>query len=132
MRDPHFRRELNQYCYTASTSGQAYCTTEAPTPVAGSTQLVTFKGVGASGTYLPPYTGSKSYDKVLPYAGITLTPWQDANQFYVDYAQGLSAPRTDNLYSVQILNVQPETTKSYELGYRFQGSTVTASTMRSM
>jgi len=124
VRAPFFRRELNQYCYTATSSGAAYCTSEAPTLLP--TNLIAFKGV--TGTYLPPFTGTKKYDKVLPYAGITLTPWQDANQFYADYAQGLSAPRTDNLYSVQILNVQPETTKSYELGYRFQGSSVTAST----
>jgi iron complex outermembrane recepter protein len=45
----------------------------------------------------------------------------------VSYAKGFSAPRTDNLYSVQILDVQPETTDSYDLGYRYQGSTLTAS-----
>lgn len=126
VRAPFFRRELNQYCYTATNTGAAFCTSEPPAVPAGSTTVVTFPGV--TGNYLRPYSGTQDYNKVLPYAGITLTPWGGANQFYADYAQGLSAPRTDNLYSVQILNVLPETTRSSELGYRFQGNRITAST----
>ena len=46
--------------------------------------------------------------------------------FYVSYAEGLSAPRTDNLYSVRrqadgsVGNPLPEseTTKAYDLGWR--------------
>jgi len=126
VRAPFFHRDLNQYCYTATNSGAAFCTSEPPVAVGGSTTVVTFPGV--TGNYLRPFNGTKDYNKVLPYAGITLTPWGDANQFYADYAEGLSAPRTDNLYSVQILDVLPETTKSSEVGYRFQGNRVTAST----
>jgi iron complex outermembrane receptor protein len=47
--------------------------------------------------------------------------------FYTSYARGLSAPRTDNLYNVQILDVEPEETDSFDVGYRFQTSSVTAS-----
>jgi iron complex outermembrane receptor protein len=136
VRAPFFHRDLNQYCYTqltfapASAPGQsgpgnAYCTSEAPTATA-TPNVVTFAGNGAT-TFLRPFTGTKDYDKVLPNIGISLTPGGGPNMVYVSYAEGMSDPRTDNLYSVQILNVRPETTRSYEAGYRFQAPSLTAS-----
>jgi iron complex outermembrane receptor protein len=123
IRLPRFRRELTQYCYT-STTGAAYCTTQtASAPNASG--LVTFAGV--TGNYLPPYSGTKKYDKVLPNIGLSWHPRDTDHEVYVSYAEGLSAPRTDNLYNVQILNVLPETTRSTDLGYRFNGSAVVAS-----
>jgi iron complex outermembrane receptor protein len=131
VRAPRFERELNQYCYTQvnNSPGTQYCTTQTPTPVAG-TNLVTFTGVAAGGTattMLRPYSGDKKYDKVLPNVGLAFEPWGPEHQFYASYAKGLSAPRTDNLYNVSILDVKPEETDSVDLGYRFQTGSVTAS-----
>lgn len=71
---------------------------------------VTFTSV--SGTCKPPYEGTKKYDKLLPNVGVSFEP-RDSNTL-PDLCQGFSAPRTDNLYSVQILDVQPETTDSFD------------------
>lgn len=132
VRAPKFERELNQYCYTqvnGTSPGTQYCTTQTPTATANP-QQVTFAGVASGGVstiYLRPYSGEKKYDKVLPNLGVSFLPWGSEHMFYASYAKGLSAPRTDNLYNVQILDVQPEETDSFDVGYRFQGGSVTAS-----
>ena len=123
VRAPNFSRELNQYCYTQNGSYYAYCTSQTPTDNGDGT--VSF-GTGTT-KYIAPFTGHKSYDKVLPNAGVSFLPWDERTLFYVSYAEGLSAPRTDYLYNSQIQDVQPETTKSYDLGYRFMGDTVNVS-----
>lgn len=125
VRAPFFERELNQYCYTQVSNGSQYCTTQ--TPSAPDAQgRVTFPG-GGTASYLQPYSGTRKYDKILPNVGVSLEPWGPEHVFYVSYAKGFSAPRTDNLYNVQILNVEPEQTDSYDVGYRFQNGPVTAS-----
>ena len=127
VRVPYFERELNQYCYTQVSNGTQYCTTQTPNAPNALGQ-VTFPGVaGGTTTYLQPYSGTKEYDKILPNVGVSLEPWGPEHVFYASYAKGFSAPRTDNLYNVQILNVEPEQTDSFDLGYRFQGGPVTAS-----
>ena len=40
------------------------------------------------------------FDDILPNVGLSFRPW-DNHMFYLSYAEGLSAPRTDNLYSVR-------------------------------
>jgi len=104
VRLPYFTRELNNYCYTQP-NGFAYCSTQPPATVIGN---------------IPPFQGAeKKYDDVLPNVGIWFRPWE-GSQIYASYAAGLSAPRTDNLYSFSIPNIQPETTDTYELGYRYR------------
>jgi iron complex outermembrane recepter protein len=127
LRAPFFERELNQYCYTpvANPGGDPYCTTQVASAPAPTTGYVTFPG--STATYVPPYSGKLKYDKLLPNLGASITPWADENSFYATYAKGFSAPRTDNLYSRNIVLVQPETTNTYELGYRYQGSTILGS-----
>ena len=125
VRAPFFARMLNQYCYTTISNGSQYCTTQAPNPTVAPGNIVTFPG--SATTYLAPYSGEKKYEKVLPNAGVSFKPWSNEHEFYVSYAKGLSAPRTDNLYNVQILDVQTEETDSYDVGYRYEGSTITAS-----
>jgi iron complex outermembrane receptor protein len=105
-------------------NGAAYCTSQTPNAPNNLGQ-VTFTGNGTT-TYLAPYVGKKKYDDILPNVGVSFEPWKNGHVFYVSYAEGFSAPRTDNLYSVQILDVQPESTKSFDLGYRYQGPTITA------
>lgn len=124
LRAPFFERELNQYCHTSITGGQ-YCTTQ-PASAPDANGLVTFEGV--NGSFLPPYGGTRKYDDLLPSVGISFEPWRDGHLFYASYAAGLSAPRTDNLYNVQILDVEPETTDSFDFGWRYNGPRITSST----
>jgi iron complex outermembrane receptor protein len=46
---------------------------------------------------------------------------------YATYAQGFSAPKTDNLYTSSPQTVQPETSDSYAIGWRYQTSAITTS-----
>jgi iron complex outermembrane recepter protein len=128
IRAPFFHRELNQYCHT-QVPNTAYCTTQTPgAPDANGFVNFPFPtGSAANTRYLPPFAGTKNYDKILPNAGIALRPFGDEHMFFVSYAQGLSAPRTDNLYTAVPIGVQPETTSSYDLGYRYQTPRLMAS-----
>lgn len=123
VRAPYFDRELTNYCYQRDTFN-AYCTTQVGTPVAG-TDLVTFPASSmnssAANRYGKPRSFEKKYDAVLPNGGVT---WRfaDHNSVYASYAEGFSAPRTDDLYDVVDVNPEPERTKSYDLGYRYQAA----------
>lgn len=124
VRAPFFARQLNQYCLTQKNNGAITCTTQQTTPAAGG--LVTLPGNTA--LFIPPYSGTKKYDDVLPNLGVSFAPWNNEHVFYASYAEGFSSPRTDNLYSVEIIDVLPESTRSFDLGYRYQGATTTIST----
>jgi iron complex outermembrane receptor protein len=137
LRAPHFERHLNQYCYSkkGNSSSTQYCTQQ--TPIASPTSPGFFRfdlngdgdvlDAGETQDYAPPFTGSVSYDDVLPNIGLVFRPGAD-QQIFFNYAEGLSAPRTDDLYSgittAQLGDVQPETTQDYDLGYRYQGSSL--------
>lgn len=128
LRAPFFDRELNNYCYQRDTFN-AYCTTQTPT-VTNPDGTVQFPSSAlnssASNRYRPPVSFDKSYDAVLPNAGVTYR-FGGASSIYASYAEGFSAPRTDDLYDVVDVNPEPETTKSYDLGYRYQTSGLIAS-----
>ena len=132
LRAPYFERDLNQFCYT-QTNGFAYCSTQVSTPTtrpAGITtgEYVTLAGESGTTKYLAPYHATVKYDALLPNVGVTWRPGNGRSVIFGSYSEGLSAPRTDNLYSFTIPNLQPETTKSLEGGYRFQGATIQSST----
>ena len=126
----NFKRELNQYCYSQDGSSNVRCTSEAPNATLANGN-VTF--AGSSTQYIKPYSAEKKYDKVLPNVGVNyeLAPH---NFVYASYAEALSAPRTDSLYTVKRLangvvtnpGVQPETTQAFDVGYRYQTPTVNA------
>jgi iron complex outermembrane receptor protein len=130
VRAPFFKRELNQYCYSQNSSSNVRCTTEVPNATLANGN-VTF--AGATTQYIAPYSRELKYDDVLPNVGATYR--FGSNMVYASYAEGLSAPRTDSLYSVTRLadgsignpDVQPENTKTFDLGYRFQTSSLIAS-----
>lgn len=139
VRIPYFRRELNQYCFSQVNSSNVRCTTETPNATfaetttldEGGTRSVTFAATGAT-RFLDPYETERKYDDVLPNIGITYRPG-DNHQVYVAYAEGFSAPRTDNLYAVtrvnnviDIIDVEPETTQNYDIGYRYQSARILA------
>jgi iron complex outermembrane recepter protein len=50
----------------------------------------------------------------------------DNLSFFGSYARGFSSPRTDNLYRTPIVNVDPETTDTFDAGLRYTTSTVQA------
>lgn len=140
LRAPYFTRDLNQYCYTQANSSNVLCTKEAFTDVDGD-GIGTFASTGAT-SYIAPRSEHFEYNALLPNVGVSyeLAP---SNIVFASYAEGFSAPRTDNLYTFGIgsvgavetpaidpvvsLAVQPEKTKAFDLGYRYQGQEVTAS-----
>lgn len=109
LRAPTFTRDLDQRCFA---------------PGNGSTSDPSC-GYNPGGTVIAPFKAQVQYDEVLPNVGLTWRP-AEGHQIYVSYAETLSAPRTDDLYSgiapAALQNtVVPETAQSYDIGYRFQG-----------
>jgi iron complex outermembrane recepter protein len=123
VRAPEFTRELDQDCYSAkgSTSSTQFCTTASHTPSPTSPGFVRF--AGSTTDYAPTFEAEVSYDDILPNVGVTYR-FLDNHQIYASYAEGLSAPRTDDLYGgilvSQLSTVVPETTQTYDFGYRYQ------------
>jgi len=133
VRAPFFERELNQYCFSQNGSSTVRCTTETPSATLTNGN-VTFASTGTT-PYIPPYATTLKYDDVLPNAGVAYR-FGGGSSVYASYAEGLSVPRTDNLYqpvrnatdnSIDFTTVQPETTKAYDIGYRFRNSRTIAS-----
>ena len=140
VRAPFFKRELNQKCFTLagagianaatfSGSGFAYCTAASEASLIASGQRIVDFGTSsavAGNALRRPFQAEVKYDKVLPNVGVTFRPF-DGHQIYASYAEQLSAPRTDDLYDIQLPNIAPETTEAYDLGYRYQRGTFLAS-----
>ena len=133
VRAPFFKRDLNNYCYQQSTFN-ALCTTTTPTIVPGTTDgdgkpLVTFPASALNSSaalrYGQPRSFTRKYDDVLPNVGISYDITDDFTVF-ASYAETLSAPRTDDLYDQQLVDPGPETSKSYDLGVRYQKGGVLA------
>lgn len=133
VRAPFFHRELNQYCYTIASSGNPYCTSQvlgtAVIPSATGNYVVpnntVFTGAVPSNAVYAPFRQTYNYRKVLPNVGFTINPGSGF-QVYAAFAQGLSAPRTDNLYRAPSVNVTPETTNNYDVGIRYSSPLVQA------
>jgi iron complex outermembrane recepter protein len=147
VRAPFFTRELNQFCYTPNggsgssgtinARGGVLCTARAPltTLANGNVTFAPAAPMGAAVEFIPPYSETVEFDDILPNAGLTFSPWE-SHTFYLSYAEGLSAPRTDNLYSVvrdnatgEIVRPTPESemTKSIDLGWRLNHPSTIAS-----
>jgi len=147
VRAPYFTRELNQFCYTPNggngstgtigVRGGTLCTSRTPLTTLANGN-VTFVPPANPMTpavdFIPPYSETVKFDDILPSAGLTYKPWQN-HMFYLSYAEGLSAPRTDNLYAV-VRNAdgsltrptpESETTKAYDLGWRMNAGNTMAS-----
>jgi iron complex outermembrane receptor protein len=149
VRIPQFERDLNQKCYTFNGT-TVYCTTVDPTLVQTAyNNAVIAKSAGASTPTTPslnalmgnnsitfntqanrpnfrfPFAQTYHFNKALPNAGVTYR-WND-HLFYVSYAAGFSAPKTDDLYSSSPELVEPETTDTISAGWRYQASSLTTS-----
>lgn len=127
VRAPFFKRELNNYCFQQNTFN-AYCTTQVGTPVPGTNDgtgrpLVTFPAatLNSSATlrYGQPRSFTRKYDDVLPNVGVSYE-FTDNISAYASYAETISVPRTDDLYDQILVDPKPETSKTYDLGVRFQ------------
>lgn len=132
VRAPKFTRELNQYCFSQNGTSNVRCTTETPVSTLASGN-VTFASTGTT-QFIPPYSAELNYDDVLPNVGAVYR-FGSGHSVYASYAEGLSVPRTDNLYqpvrnvtdnSIDFSAVQPERTKAYDLGYRFRNARLIA------
>ena len=140
VRAPFFTRDLNQNCYSQVGSFNVICSRETFTDADGD-GIGTLAGRGGT-NYIAPLSRKFEFDDLLPNVGISYEV-APSNIVFASYAEGFSAPRTDQLYTWGIstgsgtesagidtvvpLEVQPETTKSYDIGYRYQGDDVTAS-----
>jgi iron complex outermembrane receptor protein len=145
VRSTTLDRELNQYCYTPdggtgssgaiSAGGGTLCTDRSPnlTLPNGNVTFVT-PMTGTAVQFIAPFSDDVSFDDVLPNVGLSFQPW-NKNMFYLSYAEGLSAPRTDNLYAVRRLpdntigrpTPESETTKAFDFGWRLNSSSTLAS-----
>lgn len=130
VRAPFFKRELNQLCYSQYKSSTVVCTTETATPQAdGTVKLGT-----RTQSYIAPYSRDVKFDDILPNINVNWTI-SGPHSVYASYAESLTLPRTDNLYTVffdkdgNITSpiAQPETTKTYDTGYRYQTGSLIAS-----
>ncbi|MDC7684778.1 TonB-dependent receptor [Asticcacaulis sp. BYS171W] len=118
VRVPKFERELNNYCYQTSSS-VAYCANVVPvTPITTGTPTT----IQAK----KPTSWTVSYDKVLPNAGISYK-LSDHQTVYASYAETISAPRTDSLYDRLDITIEPETSSTTDIGYRYSSPLVSGS-----
>jgi iron complex outermembrane receptor protein len=120
-RDPFLSRNLSNDCYTQPPSN-VYCTSNQAVAV-------------AEGYNVLPFKLHTSYDKPLPNVGFTWH-FNPASSVFFDYTTAMNAPVNDDLYSIAVVgsgstvnavgkdNVQPETSTTYELGYRYQTPTL--------
>ncbi len=123
-RAPEFTRELNQYCFSQDGRSTVRCTSETPT-VTLANGNVRFASTGTT-EWIAPYSTTLSYDEILPNVDANFR-FGNGHSIYASYAEGLSAPRTDNLYqparnadgSLSYSTVLPETSQSFDLGYRY-------------
>lgn len=118
LRAPFFKRKLDQRCFTeARGSGFAFCSTQ---PVSTLRIIGANEAVPATGAtpYFAPFKQTYKFDKLLPNVGASFRLVGDLTAFG-SYAKGFSAPRTDNLYRAPRVNVDPETTDSFDLGVRY-------------
>lgn len=135
-RIPFFERRLNQYCYEALGSSTAYCSTAPVTAVDTTLNTVTVNGT----KYVAPAKATKRYSRPLPHLGLTFKPFGAEHQFFSTYTQEIAAPRTDNLYTsartiatdntspwTAFAATKPETSTTYQIGYRYLGETIQAS-----
>ena len=127
VRVPYFTRDLNNFCFQQSTFN-AYCTTQVGTPVPGTNDgtgkpLVTFPAAtlnsAATLRYGQPRSFTRKYDDVLPNVGVSYD-FTEALSVYGSYAETISVPRTDDLYDQVLLDPGPETSKTFDLGIRYQ------------
>ena len=82
---------------------------------------------GTSNTiYIAPYSRTLKYDDILPNVGATFR-FGDGHSVYGNYAENLYAVRRLADGSIGNPTVQPESTQTLDLGYRYSAPTLVAS-----
>src|SRR5262249_32068243 len=120
-------------------SSTAYCTTQTPTTT-NTDGTVSFNGSNTH--YAPPGHVVKRFNRFLPHLGATYMPLGDQHPFFVSYTQELAAPRTDKRHHSTCLvpaatpgtcaqfatsaPTKPETSTTYQAGYRYLGDDLQA------
>lgn len=124
LRAPFFKRDLNNYCFTQSASGNLRCFE------AGSSSEAAY--AAANPTVQGPQQRIFKYDKLLPNAGFVFNATQ-ALDIFGNYSKGLQVPGTDNLYqsfyydpSNPNASPMPETTDNFDIGLRYRTRTLQA------
>ncbi len=122
LRAPILTRELNNRCYQGLdfNGNNPICTTSAE-------QIAV---IGVNPEVQAPFEGAEvEYEEVLPNVGVAYR-LTDTQQIFASYAEGLSAPRTDDLYGRRLDTldaVQPETSQAFDIGYRYNSGNLIAS-----
>ncbi len=143
IRDPHFERDLSDYCYTYNdTTAWCYSGSQAAVDAAvakdnaaaASVRMSGQKAVnisaltgqfvdyGANGTvnWRDPFSQKFKFNALLPNAGVSYD-FDPHNSVYLTYAQGFSAPITDDLYYTSPNPpIAPETTDNFGAGWRYR------------
>ena len=146
IRDPHFERDLNQFCYTYNGSS-AYCDSIDPSSVAAAmaadntgthaagataTKLSNLLGITVKygennlANFKMPFKQDYKFTQMLPNVGASYN-FNENNQIYATASEGYSAPKTDDLYVSSTELVKPETTNNIGGGYRFKNAAFLAS-----
>lgn len=123
VRLPFFKRDLTQNCFTTSASGFVDCfNSDAQNAIYAA----------ANPTRQGPQSRVFNYSKLLPNVGFSYK-FTDEFSLFGSYAMGLSVPGTDPLYSSFFfapgtagIKPAPETTDSFDLGFRFSSGNVQA------
>ncbi|HEX8125038.1 MAG TPA: TonB-dependent receptor [Allosphingosinicella sp.] len=126
VRAPFFERDLNQFCYTVISTGNPTCTTA---PIAANLIIdpsVPRSGNLPAGAVYAPFQRTVKYSPILPSAGIAYEFGDSGHSVYASYGKNFSSPSTDNLYRSVNIDVEPETTDSFEAGYRFRSRQIQA------
>jgi iron complex outermembrane receptor protein len=157
VRAPFFKRDLEQFCYTYNGTTQYCDTIDPALVLAafnadsaadkaaiaagktpntanlsqllfgpGKTTTISVSPETNAPNFRMPFNQTFNFNKVLPNAGVTYRIADD-HMVYATYAEGFSAPKTDDLYSSVTALVQPETSESFAAGYRYQTPAVIAS-----
>ncbi|RYF95289.1 MAG: TonB-dependent receptor [Caulobacteraceae bacterium] len=113
VRAPFFERELNNYCYQQDTFN-AFC---------GNLSLAEVDAATTGPVPGEPVKFERKYDKVLPNLGVTYR-FLEGHSVYANYSENLSAPRTDDLYDRIPADPEPETSKQFDVGYRYAAGPV--------
>ncbi len=118
LRAPYFKRDLNNYCFTTSGSGNVDCLGLGNT--AGNTAYAAINPNAAA-----PQERILKYNRVLPNLGLTYK-FGPSSSFFASFSQGMQVPGTDNLYNSFFYAVgtagatpAPETTDNFDAGLRY-------------
>ena len=150
LRDPYFERDLNQFCYTYN-GGSAWCDSVSPAKVLADYNLdianhasgadksssatllsgllgtnIAFNPATGTPNFRFPFKQTYNFNRLLPNLGASFDI-DDHNEVYATFAQGFSAPKTDDLYTSDQELVHPESSNQYGIGYRYHSPSITLS-----